>query len=145
MERHMNQKQTYTCGISVRFRDLDAMGHVNNAVYFTYFEEGRKNFFRDISDAGKVDFPFIMAQIGCDFLKPVTLSDQLFLKMQVSSIGSKSFGLRYELVSSSDEAIVFAKGESVQVCFDYKENRTITVPNNLKEKLAAFLAEEPEK
>ncbi len=144
MEGKMNQKQNYTCQISVRFRDLDAMGHVNNAVYFTYFEEGRKNFFRDISDTGKADFPFIMAHIGCDFLKPVTLSDQLVLKMQVSSIGSKSFGLRYELVSASDESTVFAKGESVQVCFDYKENRTITVPKALKEKLTAFLAKEPE-
>ncbi|MGE0085752.1 MAG: acyl-CoA thioesterase [Desulfococcaceae bacterium] len=138
----MTQKQTYKCQINVRFRDLDAMGHVNNAVYFTYFEEGRKNFFRDISDSGKVDFPFIMAHIGCDFLKPVKLSDQPVLKMQISSIGSKSFGLRYELVNGSDESPVFAKGESVQVCFDYKENRTIPVPGNLKEKLSAFFVEE---
>ncbi len=141
----MNQKQTYASEISVRFRDLDAMGHVNNAVYFTYFEEARKNFFRDISESGKPDFPFIMAHIGCDYLKPVKLSDRVAVKMQVSSIGSKSFGLRYELVNSSDESIVFAKGESVQVCFDYKENKTMKVPANLKEKLSAFFAQEAKK
>jgi len=138
----MNQKQTYKTEIPVRFRDLDAMGHVNNAVYFTYFEEARKNFFQDISASGKPDFPFIMARIACDYLKAVQISDLLAVKMQVSSIGGKSFGLRYELVNRSDESIVFAKGESVQVCFDYKENRTITVPEDLKKKLSAFFAEE---
>ena len=137
----MNQKQTYRTELTVRFRDLDAMGHVNNAVYFTYFEEARKNFFQDISDTGKPDFPFIMAHIGCDYLKSVQLTDRLVLKMQVSSIGTKSFGLQYELVNASDESIVFARGESVQVCFDYKENRTITVPEDLKKKLTAFFAE----
>ena len=125
--------------IDVRFRDLDAMGHVNNAVFFTYFEEGRKCFFHHITGSSDPSaFNFILAHIRCDYLRPVKLSDRLSLHMRISDIGSKRFNLEYRLVNTSDESCVYAKGESVQVCFDYKENKTVEVPESLKEKLLEY-------
>lgn len=133
-------KNIFKIQIHVRFRDIDGMGHVNNAVYFTYFEEGRTAFFQEITKRTDLSvFPFILAHIGCDFLSPVKLNTQLSLEMWVKEIGNKSFGLGYSLVDVSDASITYAKGESVQVCFDYRENKSITVPEELKQKLIEYL------
>ena len=132
-------KNVFKSPINVRFRDIDSMGHVNNAVFFTYFEEGRIALFQTFSDSGFSTFPFIMAHIGCDYLRPITLNTQLFLEMWVNKIGLKSFGLSYKLVDLSDESIIYAKGESVQVCFDYGENKPIAVSAALKQKLIEYL------
>lgn len=126
--------------INVRFRDIDGMGHVNNAVFFTYFEEGRKAFFQNISkDSGHAIFPFILAHIGCDFLSPVRLNTRLSLEMWVKEVGNKSFELGYCLVDLTDASITYAKGESVQVCFDYEKNKSMAVSAELKQKLIEYL------
>lgn len=126
--------------IHVRFRDIDGMGHVNNSVFFTYFEEGRKAFFQNISkNSDRSVFPFILAHIGCDFLSPIRLDTQLSLEMWVKEIGNKSFGIGYNLADLTDGSITYAKGESVQVCFDYRENKSIAVPAELKQKLTEYL------
>ena len=89
-------RNVFKIQIHVRFRDIDGMGHVNNAVFFTYFEEGRKAFFQKISTGSDLAiFPFILAHIGCDFLSPIKLDTLLSLEMWVKEIGNKSFGLGY--------------------------------------------------
>jgi acyl-CoA thioester hydrolase len=126
--------------IHVRFKDIDSMGHVNNAVFFTYFEEGRKAFFQKISEgAGFPLFPFILAHIDCDFISPITLNSQVSLKVSVKDIGNKSFVLTYRLADTTDDSITYAKGESIQVCYDYKESKSIIVPAELKLKLSEYL------
>ena len=138
----MDAYNVFSTNIGVRFRDLDAMGHVNNSVFFTYFEQGRIDFsdkvFK-ISDPS--EFKFIMAHVRCDFLIPVKLGHRLTLKIWVNSIGEKSFGYGYKLVERSDESVVFALGESIQVCYDYTENKSIPVPDEMKAKLSTYLKE----
>jgi len=132
--------EVFSTHIDLRFRDVDAMGHVNNAVYFTYFEYGRLKFF--YSEAQKDKFPgfaFILAHVSCDFIRPVTMDDTLELKLWVKEIGGKSFKFHYQLVDAADPAITFATGESVQVCFDYQKNRSIVVSEDLHKQLAAYL------
>jgi acyl-CoA thioester hydrolase len=135
----MNQSIGFSIHIDVRFRDVDALGHVNNAVFFTYFEEGRKSFFLKHSDVSKpTGFGFILAHISCDYLKPIRLTDRLKLLVTVGAIKNKSFAFTYKLVDRKDDALVFATGESVQVCYDYSLNQSIPVPPDLKEKLLIF-------
>jgi acyl-CoA thioester hydrolase len=136
----MSSGKIFSTNIEVRFSDLDALGHVNNAVFFTYFEEGRKNFskeFFNVSDPS--DFRFIMAHIRCDYLKPVMFVDKVTLQMWVKDIGIKSFAFEYKLIHQSDVSIVYATGESVQVCYDYKKNQSIVVPDEMKEILSQYL------
>jgi acyl-CoA thioester hydrolase len=133
-------RNVFKIQIHVRFRDIDGMGHVNNAVFFTYFEEGRKVFFQKIATGSDLAiFPFILARIGCDFLSPIKLDTLLSLEMWVKEIGNKSFALGYHLADATDPSISYAKGESVQVCFDYGENKSIAVPAELKQKLTEYL------
>lgn len=132
----MNEKKLFSLDIDVRFRDLDALGHVNNSVYFTYFEEARTILFRSVF--GDRRFRFILAHACCDYLKPATLNDQLTLRMRVGKIGTKSFELQYELLDRHNVSNRYAKGETVQVCYDYEENRSIPVPDALRKRLGEY-------
>jgi acyl-CoA thioester hydrolase len=132
-------KNVFKIPINVRFRDIDGMGHVNNAVFFTYFAEGRLALFQEFSmDSDFSTFSFILAHISCDYLRPITLNTQLSVEIWVKEIGIKSFGLGYNLVDLSDESITYAKGESVQVCYDYGENKPVAVSAALKQKLIEY-------
>jgi len=136
----MHSDKLFSTNIEVRFRDLDAIGHVNNAVYFTYFEEGRKHFSKKMFDVSDIsDFKFIMAHIQCDFIRPIQFNNHVVLQMWVKNIGTKSFSFEYRIVDFSDEAMVYATGESIQVCYDYEKNRSIEVPAEMKEKLTRYL------
>ena len=136
----MHSDKRFSTEIEVRFRDLDAIGHVNNAVFFTYFEEGRKHFSKNVFEVSDVsEFNFIMAHIQCDFIKPIQFNDRVILQMWVKDIGTKSFSFEYRLVDFSDEAMVYATGKSIQVCYDYQKNRSIEVPAKMRERLTLYL------
>lgn len=135
----MSRKQPFQSTISVRFNDIDAMGHVNNAVIFTYFEEGRKALFYDaFSESVPGGFNFMVAHLECDYILPVRLEDRLLLTMWVTAIGTKSFGLAYALMDAGDVNRIFAKGSSVQVCYDYRQRQSVPVPQTLKKALLAY-------
>ena len=129
----------WSCEVEVRFRDLDAMGHVNNAAYLTYFEIARTGYMRALGHApeGERDpavlFPFILAEISCRYLSPARLGDRLAVALRTVRAGSKSFEFEY-LVSRGDGEPV-AAGRSVQICFDYRERRSVAMPPPLRERL----------
>jgi acyl-CoA thioester hydrolase len=140
----MNSGKIFSINIEVRFSDLDALGHVNNAVFFTYFEEARTKFsqeFFQVSDPS--DFKFIMAHARCDYLKPLMFADKITLQMWVKHIGTKSFIFEYRLVRGTDPSVVYAAGESVQVCYDYNKNQSIFLSDQIKEKLIPYLKSQP--
>jgi acyl-CoA thioester hydrolase len=126
--------------IEVRFRDIDAMRYVNNAVYFTYFEEARKEF---LNSAFKIYEPssyfFILASIGCEFIKPIQLGDKIAVHIWIGTIGNKSFSFKYLITDSIDKTIVYAKGESVQVYYDYNKNVAMPIPDDIKNILKEYL------
>jgi acyl-CoA thioester hydrolase len=125
--------------ITVRFRDIDSMGHVNNAVFFTYFEEGRKEFLYQLFNIVKPEeYNFILAHISCDFLKPIRISDPISLQLWVGEIGKKKFDLMYAIVNRNDESIVYASGHSVQIVFDYKQNSTMPIPQYFLDKISEY-------
>jgi len=131
--------------LTVRFRDLDAMGHVNNAVIFTYFEEGRTQFFiRQAATDSPATFNFILAHVACDFRRPIKLEHRPVLRLCTGSVGAKSFEFFYQVVDTADPAVVFAEGRSVQVCFDYARNATVDVDEALRRRLALYRRPAPE-
>ena len=136
----MTDANAFSTPIDVRFRDLDAMGHVNNAVFFTYFEQGRLAFFNSASPGDKFPgFDFILAHISCDYLKPVTIDDKLTLQIRVGKIGGKSFTFEYIVINRNDADIIYASGNSVQVCYNYEKEETIPVSNELNRLLQQYL------
>jgi acyl-CoA thioester hydrolase len=135
----MTDSTPFACGIEVRFNDIDAMGHVNNAIIFTYFEEGRKKLlYETLKETIPDGFSFIIAHLECDYVRPVRLDDKLRLSIQVAAMGTKSFTFAYTLADETDPGWIFAKGSSVQVWYDYNQRKSIPVPATVKKALSAY-------
>ncbi len=129
--------------IQIRWRDLDALGHVNNAVYLTYFEVARLGYIRallgddiqrDPATLLPVGFQFILAEVTCSFRSPATLSDRLIVAIWVSQVGRKSFVFEYRI---SDEVTgrLIAEGCSTQVWYDYAAGESRVVPGEVVERM----------
>jgi acyl-CoA thioester hydrolase len=122
----------------VRFRDLDPMGHVNNAVFLTYLEQARVAFFAEVGAAtGLEDMNMIVARVEIDFKAPVRLGQEVEVSVRASRFGTKSFDLEYEL--QVDGGLI-AEAKSVQVAYDYGRREPMPVPPEWREKLAAVAA-----
>ena len=139
----INDKKKFTLAIPIRFRDLDAMGHVNNATFLTYFEEGRKEFFIHVlKTSSPKDFPFILAQVKCQYLRPVELDDKIVREaVWISRIGKKSFTFSYEITRQNDPSWVFSTGESVQVFYDYGKAMSVETPEAFIEMVMPYFIE----
>ncbi|HKG44024.1 MAG TPA: thioesterase family protein [Gaiellaceae bacterium] len=119
----------------VRFRDLDAMGHVNNAVFLTYIESARVAFLQHLGAATTVEeMSIIVARIEIDFRAPVGFGDEVEIAVHTSRFGEKSFDLDYELRVGGK---VVARAKSVLVSYDYGRGETVELPDDWREKLAA--------
>ena len=126
--------------IQVRFRDTDGMGHVNNAVYLTYLEMAREQYWRDVfglTDYRGVDI--IMARVEIDFRAPIVPGDTIVVGIRASALGRKSFDFQYEGWRKADGNVVFAS-RSVQVMFDYAAGRTKELSPEARERILAFEA-----
>jgi acyl-CoA thioester hydrolase len=116
---------------TVRFRDVDAMGHVNNAVFLTYLEEARIAF---LVPFGAEVSSMILARVEIDFRAPLRMGDEIEVGVRPANLGRKSFELEYE-VRAHD--VVAASAKTVIVSFDYESGRSIELPPSWREALAA--------
>ncbi|NLF63241.1 MAG: acyl-CoA thioesterase [Chloroflexi bacterium] len=122
--------------IRVRFRDVDAMGHVNNAVYFTYMETARSVLFQQFFDIKRpMDIPVILGETSCRYLAPVYLGETVRVWMGISRFGTKSFDIVYRLEGGDGRLV--ATGHSTMVMYDYEQGRTVPVPESFKDAVRA--------
>jgi len=112
----------------VRFRDCDAMGHVNNAVYSTYLEESRIGVLGDL-------ISFILARVEIDFRSELRMGEEVEVRTRCSRIGTKSFDLAH--VISAAGGRVVAEAKSVLVSYDYERGESVPVPDELRMRLDA--------
>ena len=127
--------------LEVRFRDCDSFGHVNNAVYFTYFEQARASLWKTLGLSGFRDtdtsgVSVILARAECDFRAPARFGDVLDVRLALEAIGRTSFTYGYEIVSVPDGRTI-AAGRTVQVIFDYARRTPVEIPADLREKLSS--------
>jgi len=121
--------------VSVRWGDMDAYGHVNNAVFFTYFEGGRITYFerlgiKDRSESNPVAPALASATIN--FRQQLHFPAELEVGIRVTKIGRSSFGFEHVLVRAGTEEIV-ADGTSVIVYVDYRVGKSTPIPDSLCE------------
>ena len=119
----------------VRFRDIDAMGHVNNAVFLTYIESARSAFFWHLGIARSLEaLTLVVARVEIDFRAPVGFPEVVEVGVRAGSFGRKSFGLDHELRVRGE---LVAEAKTVLVAYDYGKAETVTIPETWREKLAA--------
>ncbi|MGE0705560.1 MAG: acyl-CoA thioesterase [Vicinamibacterales bacterium] len=120
--------------LEVRFRDCDAMGHVNNAVYFTYFEQCRLLFWRALTGEVAPNVRVIVARTECDYRAPAYFGDPLEITCDVADIGRSSFVLA-QSVEHAGSGTRLAEGRTVLVTYDYKAGRSIPIAGDLRQLL----------
>jgi len=124
--------------VTPRFRDTDAMGHLNNAVYMTYFEMARTAYWRELTgDADYQKVPFILAHTTIDFRSPAFVYETLRVGIRVVRLGNRSFEFVYRLAEEESDRLV-CDGRSVQAIFDYGKGETFPMPEELKAKVRTF-------
>jgi acyl-CoA thioester hydrolase len=127
----MKKEPSVTTPIEVRFADLDAYGHVNNAVYFTYLETARVTLFReDFSDLIEEGLQFLVVEASCRYRKPIGLNDEVLVDISPVNPGRSSFTLDYRLHNGS--GTLFAEARTVMVCFDTQKGKAVSLPDSLR-------------
>jgi acyl-CoA thioester hydrolase len=105
----------YSVDIDVRYRHLDPVGHVNNAVYATYLEHARTNYYAEVLDLATEELSFVLAHVEIDYERSVTAEDDAKVWIRVSRVGEKSMTTEFVVEASGETA---ATAESVQVVVD---------------------------
>jgi acyl-CoA thioester hydrolase len=135
--------------LQVRFRDCDPMGHVNNAVYFTYLEQTRlahwqtswgfaprpaQSRLRSSESWTSTEPPdllgVIIAHAECDYRRAARFGEMLEVRMRVATIGRTSFTYDYEIVDAQGQIVATAR--TVQVMYDYAEEKPVPIPDNIR-------------
>ncbi len=109
----------------VRFRDCDAMGHVNNAVFSTYLEESRIGVLGGLTE-------FILARVEIDFRSQLHMGEKVEVRTRCSRLGTKSFDLEH-VIAAGDRIVADAK--SVLVAYDYERGESVPLPDDLRVRL----------
>jgi len=128
--------------IQLRFKDIDKLGHVNNANYLTFFELARVDYFQAVMGNKTIDWSIegiIMATVELTFKQPILLEDEIFVYTWVSRTGTKSFDMSCSIVKVvNGTEVEVATGMTVLVCLNYKTGQTIEIPTLWKEKMEAY-------
>lgn len=119
--------------LATRYADYDTKGHVNNAVYLTYFEMARARAWLD-AVGGDADFPFILAEAQVRYASEAMIGDPLEIEITTSEVRTKAWVWQYRILNARDDRLV-AEGSTVQVMFDYDAKRPIPIPEGLRPRL----------
>lgn len=128
--------------IQLRFKDVDALGHVNNANHLSFFELARIRFFDELI-GGEIDWNtagMILARVTVDYKNPVYLKDEVFVETEFVKSGTTSFELAYRLMRTEKDGseTLMAIGTSVIVCFSYADKKPVPVPELWLRKMKAM-------
>lgn len=122
--------------LQIRFVDIDAFGHVNNAIFASYYETARVAYFDEVLGL-RINWKkngLILAKNILEYKLPVYLRDTIFCRTKVVKLGNKSIEIFNELVrkNNKNEEVV-ASAHGILVCYDYEKNETIEIPSEWRE------------
>lgn len=124
--------------VQVRFSDVDLAGHLHNAVYLQFFEQGRMDFFHQFLTKGSWDWTkqsLILAKNVVNYKSPIYLHDRIHVETELAGFGTKSITLGYRVLRGDT---LCAEGESVLVCYDYQSKSTIAIPGPWRSALEEY-------
>jgi acyl-CoA thioester hydrolase len=128
----------FSTTLEVRWRDLDPMGHANNAVYFTYLEHSRVRYLRELKVVpdDPAGIGFILAEASCQFKSPLALGERVTIYARVTELRNSSFIFEYRM--EGEDGRLAATARSAQVCYDYQNLRPIPIPDEWRQAITAY-------
>jgi acyl-CoA thioester hydrolase len=114
------------------------MGHVNTAVYFTYVEQARFAYWREVTAGGSRETcpTFILARAECDFVRSAVIDEWLEVCLGTTRIGRTSFAMEYEILGEDGQIV--ARAKTVQVMFDYETMKPFPVSDAIRKRLEEY-------
>ena len=136
----MSESNFISVSFKPRFKDTDALGHINNASITTWFEEGRRSIFRYfIPDLDPKKWKLIIARVEVDYVAQAHYQEEVTIKTWVEKIGNSSFQLYQE---AHQESTLVSKSKTYLVHFDYSSQRSVPIPDDIRENLSRHLYNE---
>jgi acyl-CoA thioester hydrolase len=121
--------------LEVRFRDIDAFGHVNSAVFSSYLEQARIGYLLDALEVPRFErLPLILARMELDYRAPIMFGDPIEVLTRVDWIGRSSIAMSHELFAVEQLA---AEASTVLVTYDYERAKPMPVPDDWRDAFAA--------
>jgi acyl-CoA thioester hydrolase len=128
----------FSIDLEVRFRDLDALGHVNNAVYLTYFEVARMHYWKKVFNENPyLNILFLVVRSECDYRSQAQLGDILRVAVRIPEIRNSSFVLDY-LVTEIVTGRLVAEGRTVQAFYDHTTKKSKPIPEEIRKRIEEF-------
>jgi acyl-CoA thioester hydrolase len=124
--------------IPIRYADIDAQRHLNNIAYFAFMEHARVEYLREVGLWQGSDFEaigMVVAEASCIYKAPAFLGETVTVWVRISHLGNKSFQIDYRLETGGSE---IATGRTIQVCYDYAQQRSIPMPGAWREAIVAY-------
>ena len=123
--------------LQVRFRDIDAFGHVNNAVFFSDIELARIRYLLEVLQPGEPiqRLPLILARVELDFRSPIAFGEDVIVETRVSEVGRTSFRMEHRMTAGPEGRLV-GDVQTVLVTYDYATARPIPVPDEWRRRFA---------
>jgi acyl-CoA thioester hydrolase len=124
--------------LQVRFRDIDAFAHVNNAVFFSYVEQARIRYLLDVLQPGTAfdRLPLILARVELDYRSPILFGEEVTVETRIDRVGRSSFAMSHRMTAGPDGRTV-GDVRSVLVTYDYATARPMPVPDDWRARFAA--------
>jgi acyl-CoA thioester hydrolase len=131
-------KFRHTLPIQLRFNDVDKFGHVNNTVYFSFYDLGKTEYFSYVCpDVDWEKEGIVVVHIEVNFLSQIFGGDHVEVQTAVSEIGNKSFHLLQRVVDT-DTQEVKCECRSVMVCFDLVNHESVPMPQKWVDAICAY-------
>lgn len=127
----------YTHELQVRFRDLDTMAHVNNAVYASYLEQARVGYFREVVGERLESVSTVLARYEIDFRRPITVDDAVTVAVDAATLGSSSITLEYDVRAADGDGTdrLAATASTVSVLVDPETGDAQPLPEAWRERI----------
>src|SRR2546426_8738617 len=128
----------FSIELPVQFRDIDVMGHVNNATYLQYMETARVELARNLGQVREGFRPdFIIASARVELKKPIIDDRRITVSIWASRIGDRSWDLDYSI--RGPRKAEYAIGRTTQVAYDYKTRAAVQISGKLRRELAKYV------
>ena len=122
--------------IPIRWGDMDAMGHVNNTLYFRYMEQARISWFEALvpEDEAWQSTGIVIVNASCNYNRPITYPGTVEVRLQVGPPGGSSVPTFYDLRVDADP-VPYAEGAAVVVFVNMKTQKPALIPDGIRERL----------
>ncbi|MCJ0743264.1 acyl-CoA thioesterase [Pedobacter montanisoli] len=135
----MYDNYKYKTTVEIRFADLDAFGHVNNATYLTYVEVARTKYWKQVIKWNWKKTGIVIREVNISYIKPIVWGDKIFIYVRTSKIGNSSFDIEYKIVKREKEGeILCSIAKTTCVAIDLKSKTSTPIPETERRRMIEF-------